>query len=130
MHARACAHTHTHTRNLHTTMSTITHKSLTSWFICATLQHHTKTLEHCLVVFFLFIESVQTSHLYIRKEINILFAIIIIVKVPKWIIFNKFYTLLESHQVLSDAQFGFQVKHSTISLLLTAVNDWESHLNN
>ena len=54
----------------------------------------------------------------------------IIVKVLERIIFNKFYTLLESHQVLSDAQFGFRVKRSTTSLLLTAVNDWALHLNN
>ena len=53
----------------------------------------------------------------------------IIVKVLERIIFNKFYTLLESHQVLNDAQFGFRTKRSTTSLLLSAVDDWASHLN-
>ena len=53
----------------------------------------------------------------------------IIAKVLEWLIFNKFYTLLESHHILSDAQFGFHVKRSTTSLLLSAVNDWASHLN-
>ena len=54
----------------------------------------------------------------------------IVVKVLERIIFKKFYSLLESHQLLSDAQFGFHVKQSTTSLLLSAVNDWASHLNN
>ena len=45
------------------------------------------------------------------------------------IIFNKLYLLLESHQVLSDAQFGFRKKRSTTSLLLSAINDWASNLN-
>ena len=47
----------------------------------------------------------------------------------KWFIIIKFYALLESHHILSDAQFGFRVKCSTTSLLLSAVNDWASHLN-
>ena len=37
---------------------------------------------------------------------------------------------MESHQVLCDAQFGFCKKHSTTTLLLSAVNDWASNLNN
>ena len=45
----------------------------------------------------------------------------IIAKLLEQLIFNKFYTLLESHQVFSDGQLGFHVKHSTTSL--HAVND-------
>ena len=51
------------------------------------------------------------------------------VKVLERLIFNKFYAQLESHHILSDAQFGFCVKRSTTSLLLSAVNDWASQLN-
>ena len=47
----------------------------------------------------------------------------IIVKVLERIIFNKFYKLLESHKIFSDAQFGFRKKRSTTSLLLSAVID-------
>ena len=54
----------------------------------------------------------------------------VIIKVLERIIFNKLYELLESHQVLCDAQFGFRKKCSTTSLLLSAVNDWASNLNN
>ena len=54
----------------------------------------------------------------------------VIMKVLERIIFNKFYELLESHQVLCDAQFEFLKKCSTTSLLLFAVNDWASNLNN
>jgi len=54
----------------------------------------------------------------------------IIVKVLEWIIFYKFYGLLESHQILTNTQFGFCRKRSTTSLLLSAVNDWACNLNN
>jgi len=50
--------------------------------------------------------------------------------VLEWIIFNKFYEFLESHKLLSDTQFGFRKKCCTTSLLLSAINDWESNLNN
>ena len=53
----------------------------------------------------------------------------ILVKVLERIIFNKLYSLLESHQVLCNAQFGFRKKRSTTSLLLSAVNDWAFNLN-
>ena len=53
----------------------------------------------------------------------------ILVKVLERIIFNKLYSLLESHQVLCNAQFGFTKKRSTTSLLLSAVNDWAFNLN-
>jgi len=53
----------------------------------------------------------------------------ILVKVLERIIFNKLYSLLECHEVLNDAQFGFRKKRSTTSLLLSAVNDWASYLN-
>ena len=42
---------------------------------------------------------------------------------------RKLYSLLESHHVLSDAQFGFRAKRSTVSLLLSAVHDWAETLN-
>ena len=54
----------------------------------------------------------------------------ILVKVLERIIFNKLYSLLESHKVLNNAQFGFRRKRSTTTLLLSAVNDWAFALNN
>ena len=52
------------------------------------------------------------------------------IKVLEWIVFKKLYLLLESHHVLGDVQFGFRETRSTTSLLLSAVNDWASSLNN
>ena len=37
---------------------------------------------------------------------------------------------MESHDVLSDVQFGFRLKQSTVSLLLLAVHNWAETLNN
>ena len=54
----------------------------------------------------------------------------ILVKVLERIIFNKLYSLLVSHKVLNNAQFGFRKKHSITTLLLSAVNDWAFTLNN
>ena len=53
----------------------------------------------------------------------------ILCKVLEKIIHRKLYSLLESHHVLSDAQFGFRAKLSTVSLLLSVVHDWADTLN-
>ena len=45
-------------------------------------------------------------------------------------IFGKFYTYLNSNQMLSPFQFGFQKNHSTIDALLTLQNNVVSALNN
>ena len=38
--------------------------------------------------------------------------------------------MLESNKVLDDSQFGFRIKHSTATLLMTAIHDWAETLNN
>ena len=54
----------------------------------------------------------------------------ILYKVLEKIIHHKlYYSLLESHHVLSDAQFGFRAKRTTVSLLLSVVHDWADTLN-
>ena len=53
----------------------------------------------------------------------------ILCKVLEKLIHRKLYNLLESHNVLSDVQFGFRSKRSTVSLLLLAVHDWAKSLN-
>ena len=53
----------------------------------------------------------------------------ILCKVLERIIHLKLYLLLESHHVLSHSQFGFQAKCSTVSLFLSAVDDWAETLN-
>ena len=40
------------------------------------------------------------------------------------------YTLLESHDYLSDVQFGFHSERSIVSLLLSAVHNCTATLNN
>ena len=47
----------------------------------------------------------------------------ILSKVLEKLVHRKLYDLLESHNVLSDVQFGFRSKQSTVSLLLSAVHD-------
>ena len=45
------------------------------------------------------------------------------------IVHRNLYSFFEAHEILSDAQFGFRTKRSTVSLLLSAVNDWADSLN-
>ena len=52
----------------------------------------------------------------------------IIVKVIEKIICKQLTTALEQSNRLSDAQFGFHAKRSTVSLLLSAVHDWSLSL--
>ena len=52
----------------------------------------------------------------------------IIVKVMERIIHRQLITALESKNLISEAQHGFRNKHSTVSLLLSSVNDWASIL--
>ena len=54
----------------------------------------------------------------------------ILCKVLEKLVHRKLYNFSESHNVLSDVQFGFRSKWSTVSLLLLAVHDWaKSSLN-
>ena len=46
------------------------------------------------------------------------------------IIHHQLVAALESQQLINDSQHGFQHKRSTISLLLSAVNNWAGCLEN
>ena len=45
------------------------------------------------------------------------------------IIHRQLVHALDSHNLLNDCQFGFRCNHSTVSLLLQAVNDWAGSLD-
>ena len=48
----------------------------------------------------------------------------IVVKIIKRIIHRQLVCAVEKHNFLSDCQYSFRRKHSTVSLLLQAVHDW------
>ena len=52
----------------------------------------------------------------------------IVIKVMERIIHRKLVAALVQHNLLNDCQFGFRHKCSTITLLLEAVNDWATSL--
>ena len=54
----------------------------------------------------------------------------VIIKIMERIIHRQVVTILEQHNLINDCQFGFRHKHSTVSLLLEAVNDWANTLEN
>ena len=54
----------------------------------------------------------------------------VIIKIMEKIIHRQVVTILEQHNLINDCQFGFRHKHSTVSLLLEAVNDWANTLEN
>ena len=53
----------------------------------------------------------------------------IVVKIMERIIHRHLVCALEEHNLLSDCQFGFCHKRSTVSLLLQAVHDWAGSLD-
>ena len=53
----------------------------------------------------------------------------IVVKIMERIIHRQLVCALEEHNLLSDCQFGFRHKRSTVSLLLQAVHDWAGSLD-
>ena len=53
----------------------------------------------------------------------------IVIKIMERIIHRQLVTALESHSLLSDCQFGFRCKRSTVSLLLQVVHDWAQSLD-
>ena len=53
----------------------------------------------------------------------------IVSKVLERLIHHKLYSFLEQHGVISHTQFGFRKGHSTVHLLLSAVDDWARTLN-
>jgi len=68
---------------------------------------------------------------YTRRVINIYHLISptsIVVKVMERIIHHQLSAALESNNLISEAQHGFRNKHSTITLILSSVNDWASAL--
>ena len=52
----------------------------------------------------------------------------IVVKVLERIIHRQLVSALESHQLLNSSQYGFRAKHSTVTLLSEAIDDWSSSL--
>ena len=53
----------------------------------------------------------------------------IVSKLLEKIVHKHLYSLLESHDLLQDHQFGFRRKRSTTSLLMTAIHDWATCLD-
>ena len=53
----------------------------------------------------------------------------IVVKIMERIIHHQLVHALEHHNLVSDCQFGFRSKRSTVSLLLQAVHDWAGSLD-
>ena len=53
----------------------------------------------------------------------------IVVKIMERIIHRQLVHALESHNLISDCQFGFRHKRSSVSLLLQAVLDWVGSLD-
>jgi len=52
----------------------------------------------------------------------------IVVKVMERIIYRHLVSALESKHLISDAQHGFRHKRSTVTLLISTVNNWASCL--
>ena len=53
----------------------------------------------------------------------------LLAKVLERIVHSRLYSMLEQNNILCDNQSGFRQRRSTISLLLTAVDDWAKILN-